>query len=613
MKFFSRFFRKYNDALSISRFMLLTQFSLDGLWGIIYVNGDYDDPQTKMWLSDSFMKITGYNVLNDFPEVAAKNPLMTIMHPDDVVCMTTALTAHIHDRTGKTAFDLTCRMRMNSGEYRYFRVQCETERDSRGYPVQTVGFARDIHDQVVQTEEVAHLMKRLEFAERSANEGIWDMNVIDGDMMNDSNRVWYSQRYLDLLGYSEETKHEIAKTVKGWIESLHPDDREVASAAIKAHISNPEVHTSYAFEVRQRRRDGSYVWTMATGEVIRNHSGVITRMIGGSRDITAERERAEYEHNLQQVIGSIAEVAGNLSQSIQAIMYNANSIAEGARSQRIQVENVAIAIEEMANTSRENTELVTDASAEAESAHEAVAQSGQVVEETMAVMTKIPTVVMDSAKTMEELGRTSEEIGEIVQVIEEIADKTNLLALNAAIEAARAGEHGRGFGVVADEVRKLAERTQTSTKEIGRTIKRIQTETRKAVAAMTASTDEVQSGGAAAQQGTEAFSAIVGATNAITFIITQLASASEQQTLSSVNMATTIKEITLATGQFAVNTEDIRTTISEISQMAIYLQELVATFSNGTPAMPLATSTSDYTLHTPLIPMVHRIAKRVYA
>lgn len=75
---------------------------------------------------------------------------------------------------------------------------------------------------------------------------------------------------------------------------------------------------------------------------------------------------------------------------------------------------------------------------------------------------------------MNNLNEHSNAINHVMTVSSDITDQINLLALNAAIEAARAGDAGRGFAVVADEVRKLAEKTISSTADVGKVIKEIQ-------------------------------------------------------------------------------------------------------------------------------------------
>ena len=106
----------------------------------------------------------------------------------------------------------------------------------------------------------------------------------------------------------------------------------------------------------------------------------------------------------------------------------------------------------------------------------ASASGNETIMKVQSEMNSISDKVNESAAKIQSLGKSSENIGNIISVITTIAEQTNLLALNAAIEAARAGDQGRGFAVVADEVRKLAERTTSSTKEIGTVISTIQAE-----------------------------------------------------------------------------------------------------------------------------------------
>lgn len=155
--------REQEHEVIITRFELAREMLSDGLWDMEVIAGDPVNPKNPFWWSPQFRRLLGFETVEEFPDVL--DSWASRLHPEDKAYSLEAFQAHLNDRTGKTPFDIEYRLKMKSGEYRWFRARGQTKRDASGAPLRVVGALVDVdleHQQNAMRETEAAHQKTLE-------------------------------------------------------------------------------------------------------------------------------------------------------------------------------------------------------------------------------------------------------------------------------------------------------------------------------------------------------------------------------------------------------------------------------------------------------------------
>ena len=276
---------------------------------------------------------------------------------------------------------------------------------------------------------------------------------------------------------------------------------------------------------------------------------------------------------LESLVAHVAKSTQGVAGSSERLFGVSHDMGAGAEETSAQANVVAAAAEEVTRnlqTVAAATEEMTASIGEiSKNASVAARVAGQAVER--AGMANV---------TMDQLGKSSDEIGEVVKVIHSIAQQTKLLALNATIEAARAGAAGKGFAVVANEVKDLANETAKATDQITKKVDAIRAGTTGAI---------------------EVIAEISGIIAQMHEISTTIASAVEEQTATTKEIARNVAEAAIGELQVTENITSVaqaarstskgaqstQTAAGELAKMASDLQQMVGLFKfasgNGTP------------------------------
>ncbi len=253
---------------------------------------------------------------------------------------------------------------------------------------------------------------------------------------------------------------------------------------------------------------------------------------------------------LHQLIRTVRHSARNLHATSSEIASASLDLSARSEAAAASLEEQAAAMEEIGSTVVTNAELAGKAASFA-------ANNAQVAENGGKVITTV-------VATMQEIHASSAKIGDIIGVIDGIAFQTNILALNAAVEAARAGEAGRGFAVVATEVRNLAQRSASAATEIKSLISN--------------SVNQIKTGTAVVEQAGATMITMVDNARTISGFLSEISTASKEQSLGVSQVAGAIHELDDSTQQNAALVEETSAACASLKQQADGLQGEIANF-----------------------------------
>ena len=252
-------------------------------------------------------------------------------------------------------------------------------------------------------------------------------------------------------------------------------------------------------------------------------------------------------------IGEIKASGREVTNASAEISSSTTDLSQRTEEQAASLEETSAAMEELSATVQKNSESAQHASQSANATKDVADRGGQ--------------VVAQAVKAMARIEDSSRKISDIIGVIDEIARQTNLLALNAAVEAARAGEAGRGFAVVASEVRSLAQRSSQAAKDINGLI--------------TDSNGQVKEGVDLVNRAGASLSEIVESIKSVATIVSEIASASVEQSVGIQQINKALTQMDEVTQQNSALVEENAATAKTLEHQAKAMDDQVAFFQIG--------------------------------
>ena len=231
------------------------------------------------------------------------------IHPDDLPATQVAF-EHAF-ATGEPP-ERQQRIRKAGDGWRWHLVRQVPVRDESGAITRWFGAAVDIHESKLAEQAVREAELRLQTLVEGLPQLVWRA-------VGDGQWTWASPQWTTFTGQAEPDSHD-----RGWLDPVHPDDRDGVMAIWAGAIERGEFHADYRILHATEQR---YRWFQTRATAVRDDAGEIVEWLGTSTDVDDIRELqerqgvlvAELQHrtrNLMGVVRSMAARTGEASENL---------------------------------------------------------------------------------------------------------------------------------------------------------------------------------------------------------------------------------------------------------------------------------------------------------
>lgn len=249
-----------------------------------YCHFDIQNKKT-IWSAEIF---NIWEINPDDGEPDAETFIQTI-HPDDRLDFILQQNEAIYNTS---VLDMVHRIILPGNKIKWIHCKGELIKDQYENPLYLEGTMQDITEEKNLGISIFESNQRFEYVTKATFDAIWDWDLT-------TDLIYWGQGIKSIFGYEPL---EIEPDISSWTNRIHPEDYQKVTKSIHSCINDTDIDDNWIEEFRYLKADGNYAFVQDKGIVIRDKTGVATRMVGAMQDITKRKEEVLRLQLLETVI-----------------------------------------------------------------------------------------------------------------------------------------------------------------------------------------------------------------------------------------------------------------------------------------------------------------------